>query len=324
MSAARFQSEFTDAQLLDAAIEVIESMSASGIEKTQRRFDAHRAEGGLERLPRADSVCARLGISWSTLVELPSRNQSGRAISFGRVGTNESEAAWVTLEQISFALRLVAVRLNRATVSSADYRRERARIVPAGVRLLPDENQILRTTKSWGAALTIAGLAADDEAGRDLERMAGVHEVLDKALHAHGVVPSRHELERFAKANGLTLPDRLVPYPEMVELWREARIAQGDDVPEYRPNALPRPDFAVRVLDGTSQRVRRGYWTEDLAVEAMRSFLASRSSGEATTRKAYVDWQKGNREAPAASYLDARLGGFGLIRALARDFRTCE
>lgn len=317
MSTARFKSEFTDAQLLDAAIEVIESMSAAGVEKSQRRFDAHRAEAGLARLPRADSICARLGISWSTLVELPSRNQSGRAISFGRVGTNESEAAWVTLEQISFALRLVAVRLNRATVSSADYRRERARIVPAGVRLLPDENQILRTTKSWGAALTIAGLAADDELERDLERMAGVHRVLDKALGAHGVVPSLHELERFAEANGLALPDRLFPYPEVVEFWRETRIDQGRDVPEYTPRDLPRPNFARRVLDGESQRVRRGYWTEALAVEAMRRFLASRRSGEATTRKAYVDWQNGNREAPAASYLDASLGGFARIRQLA-------
>lgn len=319
MSNARFLSDFTDAQLLDAAIRVIESLSVQGIRKSQRNFDAHRAQAGFERLPRADSICTRLGLSWEKLCAMPSQSANGRAISFGKRDSRDSDLSWITEEQLRFALRLTARRQGSPTITSADYRRVRDQLMGKGCgkSVLPDENQILQRAGSWGSALAIAGLQFDDAQGRELQRETGVSAVLDRALEMHGMIPTQNELLKFVAANELALPDRIKPYPAIVERWRSDRLSQGTETPAYEPRKSVRPDFGRRVIWEGGQRIRRGYWTEELAVEAMRRFLASRGSGEPTTRKAYVDWSKGNRNAPAASYLDEWLGGFARIRQIA-------
>lgn len=324
MSNARFTSDFTDAQLLDAAIRVIESMSDEGIRRSQRHFDAYRAQAGFERLPRADSICSRLGLSWEKLCAMPSQSANGRAISFGKRDSRDSDLSWITEEQLRFALRLAARRQGSSTITSADYRRVRDVLMGEGCDkfILPDENQILQKAGNWGSALAIAGLQPNDAQGRELQREAGVSAVLDRALEMHGMIPTQNELLKFVAANELALPDRIKPYPAIVEQWRSDRLSNGIETPTYEPRRSARPDFGRRVIWEGGQRIRRGYWTEELAVEAMRRFLSSRRSGEPTTRKAYVDWSKGNREAPAASYLDEWLGGFSRIRRLANERRS--
>ncbi|MGB1583390.1 MAG: hypothetical protein ACPHCI_06340 [Solirubrobacterales bacterium] len=319
MSTARFQSQFTDAQLLDAAIEVIESMSVAGIEKTQRRFDAHRAEAGVPDLPRADSICSRLKISWVKLCEMPDRNARGRAVAFGRRNVSESIAEWITDEQIGFAIRLAAHRHGSLTITAADYRRERDKLMKerCAEAVLPDEEQILGMVGSWPAALAIAGLPIDDALERELGRLVRVNAVLDRALEAHGTIPTLYELLAFVRANDLDLPDRINPYPAVVKQWRARRLAQGIATIEYEPRKYGRPDFSRRVIWEEPRRIRRGYWTEALAVDAVARFLESRAPGEPTTRKAYVDWSRGNRDAPSAAYLDRWFGGFSRVRRLA-------
>lgn len=320
MSNPRFKSKFSDVQLLDAAIEVIEYMRENGTAESQRRFDDVRANAGWPELPRADSICSRLGISWVKLCEMPGRTASGRAIALGKRGTWEPNADWVTDDQIKFALHLAAHRIGAATITSADYRRERAKVLRDGCSgsVLPDEEQILQKAGSWRAALAISEMPFDDPLERELERFVGVSSVLDRALEAHGVIPTQTELFTFVGANDLTLPDRITPYREVIEEWRLHRLNRGLQTPEYAPGGTGRPDFTRRVIWERSRRIRRGYWTEERATAAVARFLASRAGGEPTTRKAYVDWSKGNRDAPSAAYLDRWFGGFSRIRQLAK------
>lgn len=319
MSSARFKSMFTDAQLLDAAIEVIESMVANGVGKSQRRFDAHRAEIGIAGLPRADSICARLGISWEKLCQMPGRTASGRAVALGKRDRGDANSDWVTNGQISFALRLAANRRNAATINAADYRREREMLLREGcaVKVMPDEAPILQKLGTWRAALAVAELQIDNALERDLERLVVVNSVIDRAVELHEVVPTQLELLAFAKANYLTLPDRIDPYPAVIEQWRSRRIDQGLVAPPYEPRRSGRPDFTTRVIWERPQRVRRGYWTEERAIAAVARFLESRAPGQPTTRKAYVDWSKGDRDAPSATHIDRWFGGFARIRRLA-------
>lgn len=313
MDDSKFKSRFTDVQLLDSACELIAELQQKGRKPSQREFDAAAVAVPTD-LPRADSICSRLGISWQKLIQLPSRNPNGRAISIGRVGTYEKDADWVSDEQIRFAMRLIAHRLNLATITAADYRRERARLLrAAGPRVLPSEEQILAATAGWKAALALADLEIDPWIERDIERTNRTHSALDAALDAHGVIPNYYELKQFVRANGLALTRELHPYSEVIASWVAMREANGLETPEYEPRATDRPDFSERVIDG-NERIRRGYWTEELAIAAVKRFLDTRQPGEPTTRKAYVDWSKRDRDAPSASYIDRKLGGFARLR----------
>ncbi|MGB1582455.1 MAG: hypothetical protein ACPHCI_01565 [Solirubrobacterales bacterium] len=319
MSDGKFRSRYTQAQLLDATCDVLRFVRANSRSVSQDAFNGARAEAGHPDLPLAKSVCDRAGMGWEALQLLAERSEAGRAIALGRRDNSELDADWVTTEQIVFALRLVSLLLDRRTFSTAEYRRERAAIVEdSKVRLLPSEEQVLSRTQTWQAALAIAGLDPELGVEHELDRFQEAFKVLDTALSAHEIVPTLNEVVKFARANGMRLPDVLKPFAGFLDLWRQSREQRGLTTPPYEPHRSNRPDFGHRVLDAPTQRVRRGYWTEARAVEAMRRFLDMRAPGEPTTRKAYVDWSNGDREAPAASHLDREFGGFARVRRLAR------
>ncbi len=314
--ASRFQTKYSDAQLLDAVREVIELCGGEHV--SQRQFNACRAGAGHPDLPRADSICVRLGVIWAKLQELATKQGASQAIAFGRRSSSSDGGEWITDEQIAFALRLIAKKFGQTSITSAEYRRGRADVIRRANTdaLLPDEEQIMGRVGSWTRALELGGLS-DPDGDRQDRRNRKLYRALDLCLEHHGAIPSRNNLKKFAIVNRVFLPDNYTPYADALARWRADRTARGLETPEYEPHARPRPDYGRRVIQGRTGRIRSGHWTEERAIAAVKQFLDSRRPGEPTTRKAYVNWSKGNRDAPSVSMIDKKFGGFARVRDLA-------
>jgi hypothetical protein len=307
----RFQSRYDLRGLIDVVAAIARIAEPAEPERvTQRRYDAARAKAGYPDAPSARQTATRLKMPWPELVALA---LSGRDLdkSLGyRFG--EHEEHHFGEEDLRSALRVVALRLGKKSLSYDDYAAERARMLADARRRwlhrstlsLPSGNQIKRVAGSWDAALAIAGLVPPPK--RTLPRGIPIVEALELALEAHGALLTRVELDRFAAANGLSLarPEKGKPWADYLAELRTRRAEWGKWTPTAPPVEGVRPDYgqAVSLPAGLPQRKKRR-WSREECVAAIARLLGELPSNERLTLRVYLQKANVRPELPALGSL---------------------
>jgi hypothetical protein len=300
------------------------------VQISQSRFDAARAQS--ERfagLPLARDIARRLRLPWRDVLVLAHSSPETHAHRLGRAQTR-SEQDWLTDEHIGYVLRMVAARLNTRTLTPAQYRAERARMLAVGEsrwlhgrRLrLPTDERIRSAADGWDAALTLARL--DRRPGRGDQghgrRALSTVELLERCYRAHGTEPSALELRRFAKANGIPwTPDRDRTWLQSLAVWKDERRARGLAVPTCPPPRSERPDYSQPVGAAMPGEQRRRDWShlED-CLPFVIAYLEQLPPGERSRKLGYADWARSHPDAPAYSCFD-QYGGWQRLRDLAYE-----
>jgi hypothetical protein len=232
-------------------------------------------------------------------------------------------------------LQLVAGRLGDDSVTTGQYRVEKARLLaddrarPLNGRwlLLPDDEQIIAFAGSWDAALRIAGLNATS-GRRPAEGQLGAPTLVDLLERFHdeyGFRPSTRDLRAFARGNGVPYPsERVQRFGDAVAGWVVSRRERG--LP--KPRAVKRvggrgnkaPDYSRDVGASRPGERRRVKWTRAGCATAGARYLGQLRRGERSTERGYADWAAAQPRgaAPAVATIQA-FGGWEAVRRDAQD-----
>ncbi|MBA3734376.1 MAG: hypothetical protein H0W90_04120 [Actinobacteria bacterium] len=323
----RYEARYDLRTLLDVvgAVAVVASPTAPG-QISQREYDYARTRSGYADAPSGKQTAVRLKMPWRDVLALATDPTRDKDISLGQhLGDGEEE--FFDASVVKAALRTVALRLGKKTLLPADYLEERTRMFErASLRrghrsapLLPTEGQIVRVAGSWDAALKIAGL---DPRPRNKPTHQGVPivQALELALESLGALPTQHELEIFARANGFSLAKKSGRWGDYVAQLRVSR----DDWGKWTPTGLvpreQRPDYSKPVELGASfepVRRRRHRWTHQECLDALVRLLAELSASERLTQRLYQQKARADEDLPPLSSLQ-RHGGFGAMLVEAR------
>jgi hypothetical protein len=301
------------------------------IQVSQRRFDdARQISRTFANLPRAKRIAERLRMPWRAVLLLAHAPARTHAHRLGRIQT-EPEHDWLTDDLIAFALRLVALRLDVASVSPVQYRTERAKLLRDdhaaylhGRQLrLPSEDQIrVAMDGDWNAALALAHLASRPHRG-DQGRgkyAPSTADVLDRAYAAHGTELTSKEIWSFVKANGIPYGrERGRLWAECVAEWKQQRAARGLEVPIGPPPLDQRPDYARDVGAARPHENRRQDWSDITdCLPYVIAYLEQLPNGARSTKRDYQAWARKYPGAPSPSSFDWH-GGWGRVRDLALE-----
>jgi hypothetical protein len=293
---------------------------------SQRRFDdARQISQTFAHLPRAKRIAERLGMPRREVLLLAHAPARTHAHRLGRIQT-EPEHDWLTDDLIAFALRLVALRLDMASVSPVQYRTERAKLLRDdraaylhGRQLrLPSEDQIrVAMDGDWDAALALADLSprpprGDQGRGKYAPSTA---DVLERAYEAYGTELNSKEIWTFVKANGIPYGrERGRLWSECVAEWKQQRAARGLDVPAGPPQLDQRPDYSLAVGAALLGESRRQDWSEiEDCLPHVIAYLAQLLAGTRSTKRGYHEWAREHSDAPSPSSFDNH-GGWGHVR----------
>ena len=321
--------------LLDGVREVARLVDSVDITKvTQRPFDDARCRcPGFEMLPTARSICRRLDLPWSTVLELAALPPARRTVKLGRLH-GEREPADLTSSFLTYALRLIATRLNKPILTPSEYDFERDALMAedrchwrhGGQLWLPTADQVRGFADSWNHALAHAGLAPGrSRGGKGATRghAATVIEVLDRCYEHHGVVATYTQLLAFARANGVPMRNRPAgrPWSAFIEDWRAQRRERGLPAPQLPAPGSPAPDFNQDVgaaLPG--ERKSRYAPSFDDAVAAVARYLQSLEARQRPSARRYDQWAARQEEGsvPWASEFRRHHGGWLNVLTAAR------
>lgn len=309
-----------------------------------------------ERTPTANAIlmrfndCAARRIAWGDIATAAFLADPSMWLAAAR----RAEAAEPVDEQrVGFALRLVANRLQAATLSRPQYRDTRDKLVADDEarhgedailpRLLPTLTQIEGQMR-WKDALRLAGM---DTSATSPARGAGRHPAggttvdglpVEQATAHYAALnrawPSYLTLLAWARDSRFAMQDRpRGGWKPVIAGARELLIGAGVEPPpgdgprplgkgkrlQYRypvdgvPGAPPRADEVATV---------RTAKFEELCVLALRIWLVEVGVRGGTTREGYLSWQVGTGW-PAPSRF-APYGGFKTLRARAREANAAE
>jgi hypothetical protein len=329
MSSSRFESRYDLRSLVDIVAHVARAADANEPERvSQSRYDAARAQAGYGDAPSARQTAARFKMPWSELLALALSGRNVEKALGYRFGEDEDDLLGEA--DVRVALRAVAFRLHRKTLSRVEYIEERERMLASARRhwlhesplTLPSANQIERVAGDWEAALQAAGLGPRPVPVKR-PGMAPL-DVLELALEAHGALPSgRFELARFAAANQIALSrfERGKVWPDYIAELRERRAEWGKWTPTAAPAPDNRPDFSKPIAlppDTPARQKKR--WTREECLVALTGLLAELPASQRLTLRVYQQKSRGRPELPALGSLQ-RHGSFTELVAEARRVR---
>jgi len=297
---------------------------------TQRAFDAAR-EGSPAHadLPRARQVTECLGLSWREALAV-AHEPEARQNQLLAVKARGSRADWVTEEHVVAVLQLVAHRLGADSLTTGEYRAERAKLLareryrPSNDRwlLLPDDEQVIACAGSWDAALILAGLTTtrDRRASRDRPAAPTLVDLLERFHDEHGFQPSARDLRAFARGNGVPYPsERAQRFGAAVAEWVASRSARGEPEPRVVQRVGGRgkraPDYSGNVGAARPGERRREKWTRTSSAAAVARYLTQLRPGERSTQRGYADWAAAQPRgaAPAVATIQ-EFGGWEAVR----------
>ena len=302
---------------------------------SQRVFDAARERSaGHASLPRAKRIAERLGLSWREVVGVAYEHEA-RQNQLLAVKARERAQDWLTAEHVCVVLQLVAGRLGVDSVTTRDYRVDRARLL-AGDRarprtgrwlLLPDDEQIIACAGSWDAALRIAGLIETSERGEGQNHPGAptLADLLERFHDEHGFQPSVRDLRAFARGNGVPYPsERSQRFGAAVAEWVASRRDRG--LPDSRVvrrvggRGNRAPDYSRDVGAARLGQRRRERWTRASCAAAVARYLEELRRGERSTERGYADWAAAQPrgDAPALATIQA-FGGWETARREAQE-----
>jgi hypothetical protein len=306
---------------------------------SQRAFDAaaEAVRSGSEpsathlALPAARRIAERLGLPWRELVAV-AHEPEARQNQLLAVKAREPAQDWLTADHVAAALGLVARRLGADSVTTGQYRVERASLLAQDRArwlhghwlLLPDDEQVIACAGSWDAALSLAGLKAKSERGPSQQPAAPLLvDLLERFHDEYGFQPSARDLRAFARGNGVPYPsERTQRLSAAAAEWIASRHTRG--LPE--PNIVKRvggrgkraPDYSADVGAARAGEQRRRKWTRASSAAAVACYLAQLRSVERSTERGYSDWAAAQPcgTVPAIATIQA-LGGWEATRRAA-------
>jgi hypothetical protein len=268
---------------------------------------------------------------WADVLRLAHEPESAHAHRLGRKQTSE-EQDWLTEEYVAFALRLVARRLGKSTLSLRDYRLERdrmlrsdrARFIHGGQLILPNEEQVITRVGSWEEALRLAGMAPSQRARQDARpehaSAPTICDLLERFYEHYEAQPTARDLKAFASGNGIPYSnERGARFSEALAAWKAARQARGLSVPDKPPPLKARADYSRDVGAAREVERRRHKWSDvEQCVTWMARYLEELPATARSTMRSYRDWTQDQDGAPAPDTL-IQHGGFERIRRLAQE-----
>ncbi len=235
------------------------------------------------------------------------------------------------------ALQLVAARLGVDSLTTAEYRVERAQLLALDRSrwfhgrwlLLPDDEQAITVAGSWDEALRLAGLKTTAERRRAHREGAALVDLMERFHDYYGVQPSLRNLRAFALGNGISYPMRTQPFGLAVAEWIASRHARGLPAPRVVKRVGGRghkaPDYSVDVGAARAGERRLAKWTRADCAAAVARYLAQLLNGERSTERGYTDWAATQPRGamPAISTILA-LGGWEATRREAQERLTSD
>jgi hypothetical protein len=301
---------------------------------TQRAFDAQRQHStGHAYLPAARQITEKLRLSWQEVLAVAHAPEPRQAQLLGTKTRASPAQDWLTVDHAVTSLQLVAARLGKDSLTTAEYRAEHARLLAADRArwingrwlLLPDDEQVITVTGSWDAALRLAGLKTTAECRPTQRQDATKLADLMERFHDHyGVQPSLRNLQAFALGNGIPYPMRTQPFGVAVAEWIASRRARGLPDPRVVKRVGGRghkaPDYSVDVGAARAGERRLTKWTRADCAAAVARYLAQLPSGERSTERGYTDWAATQpRGATPAISTILTLSGWETARREAQD-----
>lgn len=269
---------------------------------TMVQFDDARATAGHPDAPSARASCMALKMKWRELLERvfdPERDPVMSAAAHRR------QAARIPVEEeIFFALRFVAMKRDRETLTYDEYDLFRLELIEEDKRrmrsasflehVLPTAGQIWNACgKDWAFALSLAQLKSAKE--RKHARAADLDEVYGAFVETTGARPAGWAtLDRFAqRAN---MPMRRRTGREKFEKVEKAILAQrkkqGLDTPDEKIDnrtastfEIP-PELAARLTQAAANRPPRE-WTYETVLAGLTEYVKSLKAGERATQHHY-------------------------------------
>jgi hypothetical protein len=302
---------------------------------SQRAFDAARGSSdGYAVVPEARRIAEQLELSWREVLVV-AHEPEARQNQLLAVKARELAQDWLTEEHATATLRLVARRLNVDSVTTGEYRVERARLLAADRArwlygrwlLLPDDEQIIAWAGSWDAALRLAGLKTTREHGqaRRQPRAPTIVDLLERFHDEHEFQPSARDLRAFARGNGMPYPsERGQRFGAAVAEWVASRRKCGLPEPRVVKRVGGRgnraPDYSRGVGAAQSGERRREKWTRASCAVAVARYLEQLRRGERSTERGYADWAAAQPrgDAPAVATIQV-FGGWEAVRREAHD-----
>jgi hypothetical protein len=306
---------------------------------SERAFDRARARStGHSDLPAARQIAAEVGLGWAEVLEVAHAPEPNKLLAL-KTRDQRTEHLSLTDERVRYALRLVAGRLSVDSLTKVEYDAERAVIVAAdagdwlhGRRLrLPTANAITLATKSWNAALRIAGLEKRKPAPRTIHQVVLSRVEAAERFHEyyHQQPPSAQALVDFARGNRIGMHTQHGTWAEVMAEWRQWRKDQGKSEPrvvKYRRGpGVKAPDWSVDVGAPRPGEYRVvGKWAdESLCVEWVARYLATLPKTERSTSRGYSAWVRQNPGAPDLDRL-VQHGGWSAVRRKAHDHLAAD
>ena len=187
----------------------------------QRAFDRERERSADHaRLPPARRITERLRLPWRDVLAVAHEPEARQAQLLGTKTRARPAQDWLTAEHVVTTLQLVAASLGADSLTTGEYRGERARLLARDrarwrygrCLLLPDDEQVISVAGSWDAALRLAGLKTTAERRPAHRGGAALVDLMERFHDYYGVRPSLRNLQAFALGNGIPYPMRKQPF----------------------------------------------------------------------------------------------------------------
>jgi hypothetical protein len=169
---------------------------------------------------------------------------------------------------------------------------------------LPQKARML--TGAWDAALELAKLEPTSTKEEPASGVVNSLELLDRFYQVRGAQASSTDLKRFATANRIPYnPARdKVPWPELIEKWKEGLRARGITPPDKPPPWRERPDYTLDVgARRPGERRQIDCRDFDDCLSHVIEYLEQLAPGERSTRRGYDHWASQHEDRPYVSEL---------------------
>jgi len=285
-------------------------------------------------LPAARQIARELGLPWRAVLAVAHEPEATQNQLLA-VKARRTAQDWLSEEHVAAVLQLVACRLGTDSVTTSEYRVERAKLVTDDLGrprnghwlLLPDDEQIIARAGSWEAALRLAGLTVTRERSALRERPGAptLVDLLERFHDEHGFQPSARDLRAFARGNGVPYPsERAQRFGAAVATWVVSRHARGLSEPRAVKRVGGRgnraPDYSRDVSAARPGERRRGKWTRERCAAAVARYLAQLRRGERSTERGYADWAAAQPRGDVP--VIATIQAFGGWEAVRREAQT--
>ncbi len=270
---------------------------------TQRAFDAERENSSVHaHLPAARRITEILRLPWRDVLAVAHAPESRQAQFLGTKTRAQSVADWLTAGHVVTTLQLVAARLGADSLTTSEYRGERAKLLAEDrarwrngrCLLLPDDEQVIAVAGSWDAALRLAGLKTTAERRSVRAERAALVDLMERFHDHYGVQPSLRNLRAFALGNGIPYPMRKQPFGVTIAEWVASRRDRGLSEPRVVKRIGGRghksPDYSADVGAARAGERRLTKWTRADCTAAVARYLAQLPNGKRSTERGYSDW----------------------------------